>query len=62
MTRLGEQGVPDRAFEAAAEVFGEKPLVDLTLAIALMNAYNRIAISFRMTPLALASAESSSAE
>jgi alkylhydroperoxidase family enzyme len=35
-------------------VFGEKQLVDLTLAIALMNAYNRMAISFRATPMALA--------
>ncbi len=28
--------------------------LDLTLAIALMNAYNRMAISFRATPTALA--------
>jgi hypothetical protein len=34
-------------------VFGEKQLADLTIAISLMNAYNRIAISFRATPLAL---------
>ena len=61
VTRLGEHGVPVSAFEAAAAVFGEKPLVDLTLVIALMNAYNRIAISFRATPLALASAVSSPA-
>jgi alkylhydroperoxidase family enzyme len=47
-------GVPDSAFEAAAAVFGEKQLADLTLAIGLMNAYNRIATSFRATPMALA--------
>jgi alkylhydroperoxidase family enzyme len=40
--------------EAAAAVFGEKQLADLTIAIGLMNAYNRIAISFRATPMALA--------
>jgi alkylhydroperoxidase family enzyme len=53
-TRLSDRGVSDSAFEPAAAVFGEKQLVDLKLAIALMNAYNRMAISFRATPLALA--------
>ena len=54
VTRLGHPGVPDSAFEAAAAVFGEKQLADLTIAIGLMNAYNRISISFRATPMALA--------
>ena len=38
----------------ATAVFGEKQLVDLTRASALMNAYKRMAISFRATPMALA--------
>lgn len=54
VTRLGDRGVPDSAFEAAAAVFGEKELADPTIAIGLMNAYNRIATSFRATPMALA--------
>ena len=54
VTRLGDRGVPDSAFEAAAAVFGEKQLADLTIAIGLMNAYNRMAISFRATPMAVA--------
>ena len=54
VTRLGDGGVSDSAFEAAATAFDEKQLVDLTLAIAVMNAYNRIAISFRATRMALA--------
>jgi AhpD family alkylhydroperoxidase len=54
VTRLGDRGVPDDAYEAAAAAFGEKQLVDLTIAISLMNAYNRVAISFRATPMALA--------
>jgi len=54
VTRLGDCGVQNSVFNAAVAVFGEKPLVDLTLAIALMNAYNRIAISFRATPMAVA--------
>jgi hypothetical protein len=32
----------------------EKQLADLTIAVGLMNAYNRLAISFRATPLAAA--------
>lgn len=54
VTRLGERGVPDSAYEAAAAAFDDKQLADLTIAISLMNAYNRIAISFRATPQAVA--------
>jgi AhpD family alkylhydroperoxidase len=54
VTRLGDRGVPDSAYEAATAVFGEKELADLTIAIGLMNAYNRMAISFRATPVAAA--------
>ncbi|GLS36266.1 alkyl hydroperoxide reductase AhpD [Mesorhizobium tianshanense] len=53
VTRLGDRGVPDDAYSAAAAAFGEKQLVDLTIAIGLMNAYNRVAISFRAMPMAL---------
>jgi len=53
VTGLGEHGVPDSAFESAASVFEEKQLADLTIAIGLMGAYNRIAVSFRATPAAL---------
>jgi AhpD family alkylhydroperoxidase len=53
VTRVSETGVPDEAFKAARAVFEEKELVDLTLAIGLMNTYNRMAISFRNTPQAV---------
>jgi AhpD family alkylhydroperoxidase len=53
VTRLGDRGVSDEAFEAASAVFNEKQLAELTIAIALMNAYNRMGISFRATPLAV---------
>ena len=53
VTRVAETGVPDSAYEAARAVFEEKQLVDLTIAIGLMNAYNRMAISFRATPASL---------
>jgi AhpD family alkylhydroperoxidase len=52
VTRVAETGVPDQAYEAARAVFDERELVDLTLAISVMNAYNRMAISFRNTPQA----------
>jgi AhpD family alkylhydroperoxidase len=52
VTRVAETTVPDAAFEAARAVFSEREVVDLTIAIGLMNAYNRLAISFRLTPRA----------
>ena len=45
-------------YQAARAVFEERELVDLTIAIGLMNAYNRMAISFRNTPQAEADGES----
>jgi AhpD family alkylhydroperoxidase len=54
VTRLGDRGVSDSAYEAAAAAFSERQLADLTIAIGLMNAYNRIAISFRATPVTAA--------
>jgi AhpD family alkylhydroperoxidase len=56
VTRVAETGVPDEAYQAARAVFEERELVDLTIAISLMNAYNRMAISFRATPAAAAAA------
>jgi len=52
VTRVAETGVPDEAYEAAHAEFNERELTDLTIAIGLMNAYNRMAISFRNTPQA----------
>ncbi|MDY0883647.1 carboxymuconolactone decarboxylase family protein [Dongia soli] len=52
VTRVAETAVPDEDFQAARAVFSEKELVDLTIAIGLMNAFNRMAISFRRTPQA----------
>lgn len=52
VTRVADAGVPDQAYETARAVFEERELVDLTIAIGLMNTYNRMAISFRKTPQA----------
>lgn len=53
VTHCAETGVPDGAYQAARNVFEEKELIDLTIAVGLMNAYNRMAISFRNTPQAV---------
>lgn len=53
VTRVAETGVPDSDYQAARTVFDERELVDLTIAIGLMNTYNRMAISFRNTPMAV---------
>ncbi|WP_375780427.1 carboxymuconolactone decarboxylase family protein [Bradyrhizobium sp. ma5] len=53
VTRVAETAIPDDVYEAARAVFSEKQLVDLTVAIGLMNTYNRIAIGFRNPPQAV---------
>ena len=48
MTLLSETHVPDRVYDQAREQFSEAELVNLTLCVAAaINAWNRIAISFR---------------
>lgn len=54
VTKVAETGVPEMDYQVARKTFSEKELVDLTIAIGLMNAYNRLAISFRNTPQAVA--------
>lgn len=55
VTRVAETHIPDAEFEAAAAVFDHKQLTDLTIAIGLINTYNRMAIGFRKLPEAPAS-------
>lgn len=52
VTRVSETHASDKAYAAAAAVFAEKDLVDLTIAVAAMNAINRLGISFRLKPRA----------
>jgi AhpD family alkylhydroperoxidase len=52
VTRVADTAIPDAEFEAASAVFSEKELADLTIAIGLMNTYNRLAIGFRRPPAA----------
>ena len=53
VTNVAQTAIPDHEYEAAKSQFSEKELVNLTMAIGLINAYNRMAISFRRTPDAL---------
>jgi AhpD family alkylhydroperoxidase len=50
VTRVAETHVPDEAYERARKQFNEKELADLTLAVATINAWNRLAIAARTTP------------
>jgi len=52
VTNVANTGVPDEAFQWIESVFSEKEIVDLTIAISLMNAYNRMGVSFRNIPQA----------
>lgn len=50
VTRLPEGGIPDALFDEAHSHFSEKELSDLTFAIMVINAWNRVAIAFRAVP------------
>lgn len=50
VTQLSQGHVPDSVYEAVKPHFSEKELADLTLAVATINAWNRIAISSRTVP------------
>jgi AhpD family alkylhydroperoxidase len=48
VTRVSETHASDEAYAAAAAAFEPKSLVDLTIAIAAMNAFNRLGAPFRL--------------
>lgn len=50
VTNVKQTAVPDYEFENISKEFTKKEIADLTIAIGLMNAYNRLAISFRNAP------------
>ena len=47
VTQVGSDHVPDAVYRLAREHFDEWQLVDLTMAIIAINAWNRLAIAFR---------------
>jgi AhpD family alkylhydroperoxidase len=50
VTLIANGHVPDSVYEEVRPHFSEKELADLTLAIATINAWNRLSISARTTP------------
>ena len=49
-TNVSQTHVPDEVFEEVKKHFSEKEIVDLTLAVAMINLWNRVAISLRSVP------------
>ena len=50
VTLISETHAPDEAFAAVSAQFQPKEVSDLTLAIGVINTYNRLAIGFRRPP------------
>jgi AhpD family alkylhydroperoxidase len=50
VTLVSETHVPDDVYENVRAQFSEAETVNLTMLVAAINAWNRIAISFRMIP------------
>lgn len=50
VTRVADERVPDEVYERVRDQFSEKELADLTLAVATINAWNRLSIAGRTTP------------
>ena len=50
VTLLSQSNVPDDVYAQLREEFDEREAVDLTVAIAANNCWNRLAVSFRKAP------------
>lgn len=50
VTRLGEHGVPDDVWAATRKSWSEEETANLILAIAIINTWNRIAVTTRTPP------------
>jgi len=50
LTLIGPERVPDAAYEEACQHFSPEELVNLTLAIVVINGWNRLSIGFRSQP------------
>jgi AhpD family alkylhydroperoxidase len=47
VTLISRDGVPDDVYEATREHFSEEEMVKLTMAVATINVWNRLAVTFR---------------
>ena len=50
LTLISENDVPDVLYEAVREQFSEEEIVNLSLAVVVINGWNRLAIPFRSVP------------
>ena len=50
LTLISENHAPDELYDSTRKEFSEQEMVDLTYAIATINAWNRLAISMRAVP------------
>lgn len=57
LTHVAKTRAPDADYDAARAQFSDKELCDLTYAISLMNAFNRLGVGFRIMPELEASGE-----
>lgn len=48
LTRIAESQAPDAVYEEARGVFSDDELVALSIGVAMINAWNRLAIGFRL--------------
>ncbi|MEP6938671.1 MAG: carboxymuconolactone decarboxylase family protein [Rudaea sp.] len=50
LARVADTRAPDDVFAEVSAQFGDREIVDLSLAICAMNAWNRFGVGFRMQP------------
>lgn len=50
LTQLGNGPVPDDVYEPLKEYFSDREVVEITYAIAVINAWNRIGVGFSLQP------------
>lgn len=50
LTLVGESHAPDPVYNAVKKHFTNKEMVDLTMAIIVINGWNRLAVGFRTVP------------
>jgi len=50
LTLISQNDVPDELYERVRAQFSEEDLINLTLAVVAINAWNRVAIPFRAVP------------
>ena len=50
LTLVSATHAPDDAYRAARAQFSEREIVDLTLAVVIINGWNRICVGFRIQP------------